>query len=415
MANQKQRISSSDRPLTISSVICLLFAMTLPFNPAFSINMGFPLKLSDMLGICLLLFFVLEWNFNIKIKPNYFIYIYCFIFFVAISYILNVPMKDTSGLDYRGGRTVDGLTRLAYLFFNLAILGVVWRVSLLQPKTLLLFWLYGTVLAVGIHLCVNVVFYTSNSLVMLPSIEQFQFGTIADVKLIRSGLFREGNFAGLYYFISCVFAVALKKWHFFLIAALGLLMSLSTLAVIGLCFFCLLYFGIANKKLLEKFLGLLFLSIVVLLVSDSYDLASKLEYRPGQSMAVRLNQIMTGLLMWAENPFFGVGLGGYGFYFEHFEWRQDMSSLSVAKVERKTIPNNVFTEILAECGIFAFISIICFYFSVLFRTIKHRSAFNAYSLGLLTLPLILSAYPTFNITFLWVFFGIVCANAELAS
>jgi hypothetical protein len=73
-------------------------------------------------------------------------------------------------------------------------------------------------------------------------------------------------------------------------------------------------------------------------------------------------------------------------------------------LDAKRIPNNIYVEILSECGSLALIAFLTF----LFLVYKYGSQ-KSYLLGagLIASFIYFFAFPTFTMLFIWVFLGIV--------
>ena len=133
----------------------------------------------------------------------------------------------------------------------------------------------------------------------------------------------------------------------------------------------------------------------------------KFELRPGQSLAVRLNLILTGLFMWMEYPLFGVSLGGYGYYFDMYEWEHHLSSMSQARYDEKTIPNNVYIEVLSEIGALGAFAMVMLVRSLVRALAYPYESWTFSRIAILCILTSFLAFPTFSINFIWAFLAII--------
>jgi O-antigen ligase len=117
------------------------------------------------------------------------------------------------------------------------------------------------------------------------------------------------------------------------------------------------------------------------------------------SRADRTNSALVGLRMALANPVLGVGISNYSRHYDHF----NRDPRFITKI--KSIPNNVFVEVLAETGILG-LGLFLYLLYLLFRkTNLDESGILKY--GLFATLIYFVAFPTFSILYIWGFFGLI--------
>jgi O-antigen ligase len=128
----------------------------------------------------------------------------------------------------------------------------------------------------------------------------------------------------------------------------------------------------------------------------------------------KVDRIITGQVAvdsGLDNPFFGVGPANYALHYDYYNHykkivinRNDYFDTLARRKNIRSIPNNVYLEVLSEYGVIAF---------VLFIVLLISRVINSYSLkedaltgGMLALLVSLNAFPSFIMLFIWVFISI---------
>ena len=190
-------------------------------------------------------------------------------------------------------------------------------------------------------------------------------------------------------------------------------MSLSTSSILGLFVFGLSYL-VRNFRTKHVMQSLFFMVCIVGIfygVFELFEVRDKLQMSATASGGVRINEFITGWLMFIDNPFFGVGLGQYGFRFDIYEWN---SVLSLSAETIKRIPNNVYIEILSETGLIGFLFFFIFWYFWIFTLSSYsRTSKLMWSFGV-CMFVVWFAYPTFAITFIWCAAGAALAFSKLS-
>ncbi|MGB3149321.1 MAG: hypothetical protein WBB27_01555, partial [Maribacter sp.] len=218
-----------------------LFLLFLPFTQALTLNVFFPLKISEVM-LVLLIFTLLNRRFKRQfIKELGRIRIlFFFMALVTISFLANIfwhypyPLKN---VDVRVGPEIDSFLRLGYIYLN--ILGLIIGLYYLSKNLQLLrYWLYGAIVAAlySWHLVVS-------TAIGIPYLKLYGMEDYpqAIMGIVRSGTFKEGNFFGLYLILSGSIAFYLNRtktaWFLFL----SVLTTFSTISIISAVVFTLIY------------------------------------------------------------------------------------------------------------------------------------------------------------------------------
>jgi hypothetical protein len=189
-----------------------VFLVFLPFTQALTLNIFFPLKISEIALVILLLFYINKktisrdtiWFFNNNII------IVLVAILVTLSFIVNIywnypyPPKE---FPFRINRVGDSFIRVCYFYLCLAAYFVSYRLFTKDIKILEI-WIFGAIIAAvyGWYLFLssklNIPYFK------LPGIEEPQMLE----GFIRSSTFKEGNYFGLFLLLSASVSFYLKKW-----------------------------------------------------------------------------------------------------------------------------------------------------------------------------------------------------------
>lgn len=412
MSASTYQLKSPDRfayskPSAISLYVLLaaLGVIFLPFTKALTINIGFPLKIYEMCFVLAIPLFMV----GRQSVPKWFVkkhLIYALALLVVAIYSSLLMMLDvfpTTEVTYRGGKVIDSLMRVSYLTFNIMVFVLVFYAATKNQWIIVRCWFAGVLLAFLYHSYTFLSVGMTGDAFLLPGLERHQMGWVGPVLFPRSGVFEEGNFAGLYYLASTALALHQNKHLFAIMALCGVCMTLSTSTIASAIIFFIVYMYSKHKfsyKHLTLLVGIILLGYVLY---TGLDIGSKFEQRAGESGAVRLNEAMTGLNIFYSRPLLGAGMGQYGYLFNEFEWNSDLRV--IASVD-KHIPNNVYIELMSELGIIGLSIFLLFGWNWTrsFLTGVYKS-YAFFAFGVSTIVALL-AYPTFNITYLWCFAGL---------
>jgi len=407
-----------------------VFLLFLPFTQALTINVFFPLKISEILLFLLVLtiiWFRLDKNhLRVLTKP---ITLLPFIVLATASFLINIFWKydySLTQLDFRIGQVPDSLLRLIYIYLNVMSFFISFYLYTKGKNKALSFWVIGAVIAsiYGWYLFLS-------STLNIPYIKLFgmEENPQALNGIIRCGTFKEGNFFGLYLLLSASIAFHLKKTKtaWFLMASI--LMTFSTVSLISACLYFLILSrkGILKKSVINTFIMLLPLVVLGSIYFFKSDFYQKYVYEKlftpvhkltpaNLSKVDRYLSSRIAFKQGIDNPILGVGPFNYSLHYQNYNDVEKIvknhSEWSLNYFNRKNtrkIPNNVYMEVWAEYGILGFLLFSLFLLSTLLVSIKNRN--HNITAGLLSMYLSFNAFPSFIMLFIWTYFAIPYALA----
>ena len=399
--------------MPIYLIILAVGFVFLPFTKALTVDVGFPLKFYEGIfaaAVASVPFSARGMDFRFAGKiylPMFAGWLVATIAYFTFVYTAGSSLID---LNVRGGAAIDGISRVAYLLLNLGIIvALTLRSQIAAGRFLGNAWLLGMLISAAYLFYCNFSLLIFDNAVLLPGLDRHQLGSFGPITTVRSGTFEEGNFGGFYYLLSLVIAAHYRNYVVAGIALFAVLLTQSTAAYFGMLLFFGMYFIVGTKV---KSLYLVYIVAGALLafgVFAFFASQGKFEMRAGASGGVRLNDMMTGVRIFLDNPIFGVGLGQFDRYYDYYIW--DYSLYIPAETGRRIV-NNVYVEILCEVGVVGF-----FFFALFFRNwLKHIGSgglsMRAIYAGGISMLLVFLAYPTFNIAFIWCFMGLALLIRE---
>ena len=393
-------------------IACFLFF--LPFTNVLVVNLGFPLKISEIFFFGLLLFnsiFITRSSFwkSIKLDKTDLVLL-IFLLIVFISTLLNSFWEYSYNLNYyedvRLGYKFDSFLKLFYVVLAIIVYFICKNNLKDNFNYFIKSFLYGGLIACFFcwYLFIASILewkpYFFNSSLELP--QQFFIPLVGS--FYRSGTFREGNHMGLFLLVSVFISHQLRSKFLFLFI-ITIITTFSTPAFMGCLTYFYFYYSLKNIK--EKrfyklsIVNLFLIATFIFILSSEYIQAftiNKLieteEVGDTGSRDDRLELIQTGLRIAFNNPIIGVGLSNYALHYNHF------SIESNGKGKLKRIANNVYVEILSEIGILAFIFFLLYLFLI---------SLNLYAveekIGFAILLIYFNVYPTFTLLFIWFYFS----------
>lgn len=376
--------------------------VALPFTRALTVDVGFPLKIYEVIfPVATALFIVNFPTFESWFRRKLVSPLFVFVTAAIISYVLMVYTGPDSPENFRGGPVLDGLSRICYLLLNTAIFMMSFHAGRTHGSVLKNAWLVGCFCAVTYVIYTEISFILYDDALFLPGIERHQMMYFGPVPVTRSGVFEEGNFAGLYYLLSIGLALHVRRYGLAILAFCGLLLSLSTAAYVAL----LAVWGIYVLMRKGRIVAIPYAVVIMFLFFGVYlffAATGKFELS-NSSAAARLNEVMTAFTMFRDFPWFGVSLGQYGFQYYFYEWDAAAGNLAITD---RHITNNIYAEILVETGIVGSIAFIWFIRNWLTALYAARSEVMIIFCTALAMLVGWMAYPTFNIGFIWAYIGL---------
>lgn len=347
-----------------------LTVVVIPFQQAFTVRMGFPLKLVEVFGILAVLSFaveyrreILKWRGDIWNSVHARI-VLLFATVVAVSTIVALFRDHPAARPeaYPQGVQIDLLLYSGYAAIALALYVAV---STISRWNLLVRALRIAVRLAAIYCVVQLILWAVDVDWLEYVNGHLQVGQLYGVSLPRNGPFLEGNYFG-----------------FFVVVSLFLVARSRDLVGVGLCVLMLCY-SQSTTAFVALLVGVIFMillqptwrSIVALAVGSLVAVAlffivptanrfvvaqltklglieNALGDAYGYSLRTRTVNTETAISIAKEFPFFGVGQGRYGLYYWDYLDRTGLPS-NFGERATRPIANNVYAQIASETGIIA--------------------------------------------------------------
>jgi O-antigen ligase len=227
----------------------------------------------------------------------------------------------------------------------------------------------------------------------------------------------EGNYFGLFLVCSTAVAVYARRWPAALVLSATTVITFSTANLLGLG---ILWLGVAwsatasrrdGRGRLAGQLTLVAAGVTALLLLGATGYAAevligKLATADPGSKLDRIDQALAGILMFADHPLTGVGLGQYGFHYKAYQ----LTDFFRGGESVKPIPNNVYVEVLAETGV-AGAALFGLFLVGLLRRARGREV-APLRWGMLAMLLVFNAFPSYTPLFIWAFWALLVAAAR---
>ena len=426
--------------------------VTLPFTQALTLDVGFPLKIYEVMlaaSLALLLWKgtwrSLQWRLN-RLS------VICLLAFAAIS-LLSLITNAIAGSAppvgdiYRFGPFIDGLTQVVYLLLAYTALVLVIHLGVVRPAVTIRAWLLGTTLASLYSLYHGFGAMIGTTFPLLPGASG-QEGYFADVSIIRSGTFLEGNFLALYLATSLAVALLAGRFLVAILASVAILTTLSTITVLAVPVMWMMM-GltelVSRRRAASAAVATATLAAIMVAMPLSYYEAvvfskfgieiggadSQSDQKQGtttgagggretpthaekeeerlfeaRSSSERRATAVAAFEIFRDNPVLGVGPAQFGVWFQRY--RPDFLFPGFLPPGNRYIPNNVYLQILSEQGILGLLALAVFAGGI-FITAVRRHPLGTWPILITSFLLIfvaLNAYPTFLLIFLWAWLGI---------
>jgi O-antigen ligase len=400
---------------------CLLLVF-LPFTQALTINIGFPLKISELLLLLLPFLYLHKGSVSklyiAHINENKILIL--LLFWIFCSFIINAFWSydySLKEIPYRISALGDSFLRLVYVVLCIIAFFISLFFFTTKSTTILKYWIIGATVAASYSW-----YLFFSSALGIPYLKLFGMETIPQnlFGIIRCGTFKEGNFFGLFLILSgsISFSLGKKKNAWFLLATI--FTTMSTISLVSACVFLIFVF---RKKL---FTGRVLIVYPLILIgflffskTDYYQsYVMKKLFQPVSSVTEgnfsKVDRYLTGrnaFKQGVDNPFVGVGPYNYALHYDyHNDYRNVINQPSewfqnyILRKNRRAITNNVYLEVWAEYGIIGFIIFMLFLAKTLFISFKNKD--DLITGGLLAMYLSFNAFPSFIMLFLWVFLAI---------
>ena len=395
--------------VSLKEYLLAIFFIFIPFSQAFTFDMGFPLKISEIAMILIILS-----SKNIAKFKKDDIILLLFLIIALSSFLINLLWEysyNIAIIKYRFGEDLDSLAKLLYLGFTIYYFILLRNIFDIEKDKYVKFFFIGAVFAAlyGWYLMLGGIFKYDPLLIF--GISNPQFISLENWTLIRSGTFLEGNYMGLFLFISTVLAVFYKKRFLASFFTVSMITTFSTIGLLSLLFF---YGYLIAKRNIKYFIANLFLIICLfILLSCDKDFntyiiskinifSSEINDNGAISREDRKNTIINGIKMAIDNPVLGVGISNYA---KHYNYYNGTRRVFHKNKDIKVILNNIYVEIASELGLVAFLLFIIFLYKI-YRHINNSILMG----GFLGCCLYFNAMPSYTIIVIWFFFAFLSSQ-----
>lgn len=403
--------------------LALVAVFVAPFQYALTLEVGFPLKLSEILiaGAAVARLWILVIRHRV---PKLGIDVYL-VGVIAITVILSTVLTLASReLDDR----VSGIDRPLWLDASMygaygVVICVAWLLLRETDVTLLRDALIQSIWLCLAAVIAQAVFLTIAQPQMLEALgfDMRRRGQpLLGVQLARSGPFLEGQHLGFYAGVIAVLALASRRWWSGAAALVCVLYSQSTTGVLGLAASALVYVILRpNRRTLFVAAGVvaaggIAIGVIPQLRHAAVFQMSKLGLLPSspgvnatQSIDVRGIKSEIGWRMMIDNPIIGVGPGRYSYEFPKYSHQYHLPEYYYT-ADIRAIAENGYMQLGAEYGILAlaaFFALLCWLFIVFTRQRSLLAAVVAFvAVGFAT-------QSSWTFIPIWTAIGFLCAAA----
>lgn len=403
---------------TLSEKLLLLAIVLSPFQKAFTIDLGFPLKASEIAIILAIGTWVFsrrktEAKSKIRLEKTM-VGTIAGIALVSTAYnlLLPVPVGNDSG--YGGDPTRDMVTYLAYALMVL----IAWSAftGLSSEKM-------ARALGVALRLCVlacifQYVLWLAGDIAALRLFRyELVTGSAYGISSPRNGPFMEGNYLGFFGGIGLFIAAKYRDKVGIFCALFCVLFSQSTNALLAVVVaalatalirpsvrwqsvvgFAAMAFG-AAALLVPQLQRFVTFQLGKLGVSDGGYGASEVS----QSITVRSDKSEWAFRMALDNFVLGVGPGRFGLHFDEYSTRAMDAYSGRALVE------SAYGQLAAELGLIAFLAIIVLLASLAVKSLRRSAADFA---TVVFVAVALSAAPSWTTITIWIAFAYLASAAK---
>jgi O-antigen ligase len=397
-------------PKGAAEQLMFLAVVFVPFQQAITVNVGFPLKISEITGLLAVAMFLVEGRRPVaKLAGGRKLIMFALVFALSTSVWLGAGPPAATSPGYERGFNAD---LLQYFGYGVMVLVLGWYAATRLGPT----WIAKGI-AVGVKLAAT---YCALQLALsfvglAPLLEIIngatQNGTAYGFSIPRNGPFLEGNYLGFFAGIALFIAARLGDNRAIMAALFCLLYSQSTTGLLGVVIAVILLAvtrpsGLLARLIATAALGLAFAVTFIpaagiyvarqvgkLGFGDTEELGQSIEY----SLRSRTLNIETGISMTQGNPLLGVGAGRYGYWDSAYTDYEGLSS-GFNAASTRGIANNAYVQIFAETGVIAGILFVLVLLGFLWRLRgSYRSDF-----ALATFLIVgLNATPAWTVLPIW--------------
>lgn len=353
--------TKSRQRLTFAQRLLFLAVAFVPFQQAMTLDVGFPLKLSEVLVIAAIGFLMLGAR-----APKYPATSKKLMLglagMVVLSTLMNIArqLPFTSFKGYDRGFTFD---ILQYTGYGLLVIAAGWILATRLGALEIARAVSVAIRLAALYSAAQVVLYLAGSEILATFNGATQLGRSYGELLPRNGPFLEGNY--LAFFAGAgIFIAARRKDKVGVVLAAGCLVySQSTIGIIGVVVALLALVILSPTKAVWSVLsaGVIAVMLTFLFVPQAQSFINVQSAKLGVSEDSSLSYVdasldnrsmsaEVGFKMGILNPVAGVGSGRYGVQFQEYADPEDVP-LGVIRGDVRPIANNTYAQMAAEMGL----------------------------------------------------------------
>jgi hypothetical protein len=353
--------------IPLAEKLLYLAVIFLPFQQAFSLNVGFPLKISEFFGVLGIALLFIEHRRSKHVffgQAKFLILSVTVAISTALGVVADLPVPTSPG--YSNGFMRDLVQYAAYAFL---VLVIGWQLAQRLGADLIGKGLMVALRFAAAYCLLQLALWLAGASRILQAVNgTFQGGTAFGAVLPRNGPFLEGNYLGFFAGVSLLVALKRKDRVGIAAGSFCLLYSQSTIGILGVLAGLLLSAtlrpsskttGILSFFGMGAALAVTFVPVVNGLVAhqlgklgfgDMGDVGGSVSY----SLRARTFNTEAGLAMGLDNPLFGVGPGRFGVWQPFYA---DFSGLPPGyRAGVRPLAGNAYVQIFAEIGAFGAIA-----------------------------------------------------------
>ncbi|WP_429388251.1 O-antigen ligase family protein [Paenarthrobacter sp. TE4293] len=389
----------------------------MPFQYALTLSVGFPLKISEILGVLGIATYLLGRRRNAGKGDLAGMAVFLLAMATVFSALVNVTPASGGlrSVGYERGYETDLLLYSGYALLALSYWSVLRRVD----RSKMVQAIVASIWLCGVAVLMQWASALTGSTELIGMLGFRTLGVDDTVETLRSGPFLEGQHLGFYAGAAILVAIYNRSYLAALVAALSILYSQSTTAYAGLAVGIAMIVILKFSRVVVPLVAAALLGVLVLLFSDSLRtiLGRQLakigftEFAPDYqyattSLNLRGVKSQISFDMGSDNPIFGVGPGRYGAYFDQYVSGRQLPWI-YSTDQTRPIAENAYAHVVAELGYPALAA-----FGLLIVVLLWRNFRTAPLLGMLAVFVALGVSTQSSWTFLpiWTFFALLAAH-----
>lgn len=403
----------------VSEWLLLLAVICIPFQQALTLDIGFPLKASELLVAAGIFSFVVERRGRIiDYRPTWLIFSIAVVVLLSSVFVAITTDGSISNAAYPHGLTFDLAQYTAYAI--MALMTAIAITAVLSPRDIAIGIGWAVRIAV-VYVMIQLIAWGAGSGVIEAINGNFQMGSQYGVRLPRNGPFREGNYLGFFAATALFIAARSKDILGVILAVLLVFFSQSTGAMVGivLAIIAMIILRPTVRKLIVAAVAAVVIALVVFMVPVLNRLVAgqltklglienQFGAAYGYSLRARTVNAETGFRMGFHNSVFGVGQGRYEYHYDEYIDRSGLPDNFGVNTVRQ-IANNAYAQIASETGLIALLLFSIMLFTILVKVRRDSGALVAV---VVSLSVGLIAFPAWTNLTAWVVIGGLFAFAK---